>query len=159
MVLSNDFQDQIKCKVIDFNSQEQLESLDLRRRILRKPLGIDFDEDDLKLEKDEIHIAAFLNSKLVGILLFKVRHEDGKQILKMRQVAVDEEVQGLGVGSVMVRFSEQWAIGHGYDVINLHARKTAVEFDHRLGYQTTGDEFQEVGIPHYKMFKILNPMD
>jgi predicted GNAT family N-acyltransferase len=37
----------------------------------------------------------------------------------------------------------------------MHARKTAVPFYERIGYQVAGEEFLEVGIPHYEMRKLL----
>jgi predicted GNAT family N-acyltransferase len=37
----------------------------------------------------------------------------------------------------------------------MHARKTAMGFYEKLGYEKIGDEFTEVTIPHYKMEKRL----
>jgi predicted GNAT family N-acyltransferase len=37
----------------------------------------------------------------------------------------------------------------------MHARKNAVGFYEKMGYQVTGDEFTELTIPHYIMEKQL----
>jgi predicted GNAT family N-acyltransferase len=37
----------------------------------------------------------------------------------------------------------------------MHARKSAVGFYEKLGYEIEGDEFEEVTIPHYEMQKTL----
>jgi len=37
----------------------------------------------------------------------------------------------------------------------LNARKTAVGFYEKLGYEKIGEEFPEINIPHYKMRKIM----
>lgn len=41
----------------------------------------------------------------------------------------------------------------GADRVTLHAQKTVEEFYRRLGYETTGDVFEEVGIPQVAMVK------
>ena len=43
----------------------------------------------------------------------------------------------------------------GFVSLSLHARSIAVGFYEKLGYETVGDEFIEVSIPHRKMAKRL----
>jgi hypothetical protein len=38
----------------------------------------------------------------------------------------------------------------------MHARKTAVGFYEKQGYEILGDEFLEVSVPHYEMRKKLS---
>jgi len=66
----------------------------------------------------------------------------------MRQVAVSDKHQGLGIGRAMVEFSERFARENGYGKISMHARDTAVGFYLRLGYEVEGEPFEEVTIPH-----------
>ena len=75
--------------------------------------------------------------------------------LKMRQVAVDPEFQSKKIGSQLIQFSEEFAVGKGFSIIELHARKTAFDFYQKLKYHCISDEFLEVGIPHYKMKKTI----
>lgn len=112
-----------------------------------------FDKTDLEKEYEDFHIAAYFNKKLVGILLLKPTGNN--EIIKMRQVAVDVQHQGKGVGKELVKFSEQFALNKGFKKIELNARETAVPFYLSLGYSIEGRSFYEVGIPHKKMFKIL----
>lgn len=140
----------LNCKVIDFGSEEQRASISLRRDVLRTPLGLDFTKEELESESDQVHIACFHGNTLTGILLFV---KSGSDVLKMRQVAVDEKLQDSGVGRAMVLFAEKWANDNGYHHILLNARETAVPFYLKLGYERIGDMFSEVGIPHYRMTK------
>ena len=73
----------------------------------------------------------------------------------MRQVAVLFKFQSEGVGKKMVEVFEQLSKSKGLNSIVLHARETAVSFYKKLGYTTEGDQFEEVGIPHWKMSKLL----
>ncbi|MCB9251561.1 MAG: GNAT family N-acetyltransferase [Flavobacteriales bacterium] len=125
----------------------------MRERVLRIPLGLKFTEEELRAENTEYHIIAKLNDTLIGVLLLKPVGTNG--ILKMRQVAVDPEVQGKGIGSEMVKFSEDFARSKNFVRMELHARETAVPFYLREGYILTGQPFTEVGIPHRKMYKEL----
>ncbi len=121
--------------------------------VLRKPLGLQFNEEDLQKEYLDYHIAAYIDGNLVGILLLKPA--ETPQVIKMRQVAVDSSIQGHGVGKAMVKYSEVFVKEKGFTSIELHARETAVPFYLSLNYNIIGDRFEEVGIPHFKMVKVL----
>ena len=125
----------VVCQLLEFGSDDYKKSIDLRRKVLRKPLGLDFTANDLSAEHNQFHFALFYNDQLVGILLLKTMKDIGPSILKMRQVAIDPEFQGDGLGSTLVKFSEQWAIESGFKTIELNARKTAVPFYLNLNYQ------------------------
>jgi len=140
----------IEIKEIAFGDEDYKKEIELRYIILRKPLGLNYTEEQLAAEKDEFHFAAFDGDKLVGCLLMKAI---GNDEIKMRQVAVDEDYQGKGVGKSLVLFSEKFAAENGFSLITLHARKTAVPFYEKLGYKIVGEEFIEVTLPHFKMKK------
>lgn len=143
----------LSVKVIQYGSLDYEREIQLRNRVLREPLGITLSENDLFQDKDDIHIAAFSDEALVGCLLLKPQP---KALVKMRQVAVDPSHQGKGVGRLLVEYSEIIALQSGFEAIVLNARETAVPFYLSLGYQTEGERFQEVGIPHFKMRKSIS---
>lgn len=143
---------QIINRVLEFGSEAQRLSVELRFEVLRKPLGLNFDPSDLAREGEDYHLASFIDSKIVGILLLK---PVSKETVKMRQVAVKTDSQNKGIGKSLVRFAEEFAQKKGYTTMQLNARKTALPFYLALEYQTLGDEFHEVGIPHLKMEKNL----
>jgi predicted GNAT family N-acyltransferase len=140
----------MSCQILVFQSPLQLASIALRRKVLRIPLGLDFTQQELDEEHHQIHVAYIADHQVLGVLLLNPQDE---QLLKMRQVAVEPNQQGQGIGKAMVGFSEQWAKENGFNTITLHARKTAVPFYLNLAYTIEGAEFEEVGVPHYKMFK------
>lgn len=143
------------CIPIDFGTPEYDECVRLRYEILRKPLDRVFYEEDLALEYDSIHIACYDHRSLdiVGCLILK---PVGNSILKMRQVAISDGVQGKGVGTIMVQYAEAHASRLGFVKIELHARATAVNFYIKNKYKKQGKVFQEVGIDHLYMFKMLD---
>ncbi len=139
-------------KTIPHNSLEYDNAVALRYDILRKPLGLFYTLEQLEAEKNEYHFAAFKEEMVIGsISLVPVN----KDLIKMRQFAVKEELQKKGIGTQLILHCEEWAKENGYKEIVLHARLTAVPFYKKLNYTTIGDEFTEVGLPHYKMMKKL----
>jgi len=142
------------CSFIDFGTPEFDEALRLRYDILRKPLNLEFDTEDIAKEYDSFHIACYdqRSNELHGILILKPIDD---HTLKMRQVAVSASAQSKGVGTFMVQASENFATAKKYKKIELHARKTSVDFYLKNGYSSEGDIFQEVGIDHQAMYKVL----
>ena len=139
--------------LIPFASPAYDESVALRDQVLRKPLGLEFTPEGLAEEYNQYHIAAFdQEANLIAILLLKPVEE---ATFKMRQVAVDPSWQKKGVGQKLVLYAEQFAKEKACQRIEMNARLEAVPFYEKLGYQRFGRKFKEVGIPHYKMKKVL----
>lgn len=124
----------------------------LRYAVLRQPLGLTFTPEQLAVENTQFHLAAWRGGELVGILLLQPH---GAHQVQMRQVAVLPQLQGTGIGRLLVEESERFAKAKGFGLMVLHARDTAVPFYTRLGYTLIGDGFTEVTIPHHKMQKEL----
>jgi len=138
---------------IEFGTPQFDEALRLRESHLRKPLGLSFEIEDIILDYLEYHFGLYSKGILAGCLSFRPLE---KAILKMRQVVIDTPFQEKGLGSIMVKESERWAKLKGVSKIELNARKTALSFYKRLDYEVIGSEFKEVGIPHFKMFKMIH---
>lgn len=139
-------------KIIDHGSAEYNEMIRLRDDILRRPLGLSFSQEELDKEKEEILIAAFEEDKMLGCCML-VREDQG--IVRLRQMAVSNNLQGKGIGRALMIFAENIARDRGFRKLVMHARKTAVGFYERLGYEIASEEFQEVTIPHFSMEKRL----
>ncbi len=142
----------VECKAVSHGSEAYKETVGLRNVLLRKPLGLEFSEDDLAKEADSHHLAAYREGQLVACLVLLPK---GEGVVKMRQVATAIPWQGKGIGQQLVRFSEEYAQAQGYTKIELHARLTAVSFYDKMQYQKKGGIFEEVSIPHQKMYKLL----
>jgi GNAT superfamily N-acetyltransferase len=125
----------------------------LRETVLRKPIGLSLLQEDLSEETGDCIFGAIENGVLVGCLFIRPLPE-GKG--KLRQMAVDPDYQGRGIGAALLEAAETYALDQGMLFLELHARETAVEFYTKAGYHISGDRFTEVGIPHLKMIKSLS---
>lgn len=139
-------------KQIYHGSKDYAQMVKLRYELMRKPLGLNFTDEELAREKDDILIGAFDEDTIIGCcLLTKVN----AQCTRMRQMAVQKNRQGMGIGESMIQFAENIARDKGFKILMMHARETAIGFYERYGYKVKGDEFIEVNIPHRLMEKRL----
>jgi predicted GNAT family N-acyltransferase len=139
-------------KIIDHGSPEYHQMLRLRSDILRKPLGLSFSQEELDKEKEEILIGAFDDEKMLGCCMLV---KEDPNIVRLRQMAVSNNLQGKGIGRALMGFAENIARDRGFKKLVMHARKTAVGFYEHLGYEVISEEFFEVTIPHFIMEKVL----
>lgn len=139
-------------KIIDHGTKEYQQMVQLRNDILRKPLGLTFTPEELEKEKDEILIAAFEEDKMLGCCMLITLDP---ATVRLRQMAVLNTVQGKGIGRALMIFAENIARDRGFRKMTMHARQSALGFYEKLGYQVSGDQFEEVSIPHYIMEKAL----
>jgi len=139
-------------KQIDYGSEEYIKMVALRNQILRKPLGLEYSDDELAQEKKETLIAAFEEDEILGCCVLS---NIGNGRYRLRQMAVKNEVQGKGIGASIMSFAETIAKDKGFKFMVLHARETAVGFYEKFGYKVVGDVFIEVNLPHYLMEKEL----
>ena len=138
-------------KIIPYNSPDWTKAVRLRERILREPLGSKFSEDELKEEKNHIHIAGFELNEVVATAVLVPEADQ----MKMQRVAVLESLRNQNIGSQMMLFCEDIAKEKAIKIIYCHARDSAVNFYARNSYQKVGEYFDEDGIPHLKMVKEL----
>ena len=139
-------------KIIDHGSNEYRQMIKLRDDILRKPLGLGFTSQELEKEKDNMLIGAFEDDDMLGCCMLV---EENPETVRLRQMAVLNDLQGKGIGRALMNFAENLGRDRGYKIMSMHARKNAVGFYEKMGYKITSDEFTEITIQHYVMEKRL----
>ncbi|RYY99387.1 MAG: GNAT family N-acetyltransferase [Chitinophagaceae bacterium] len=139
-------------KIIDHGSPEYDQMVKLREDILRRPLGMQLDAEELEQEKNNILMAAYEDDQMLGCCMLV---EEAPDTVRLRQMAVLNDLQGKGIGKALMTFAENLARDRGYKRITMHARKNALGFYEKMGYRKQGQEFEEITIPHYVMEKAL----
>ncbi|OFE13073.1 hypothetical protein PHACT_07910 [Pseudohongiella acticola] len=125
----------------------------LRQAVLRTPLGLTLDIRERTAEVGHRHFALITESNDLAACISVVPMTEGHA--KLRQMAVNENMQGAGLGRELITRVESLLARQGICHLHMHARDTAIGFYTRLGYQVEGDPFVEVTIPHVKMTKTL----
>ncbi len=139
-------------KILDHGSNEYRQMIKLRDEMLRKPLGLGFTDEEIEEEKDNMLIGAFEEDDMLGCCMLV---EENPSMVRLRQMAVLNDLQGKGIGRALMNFAENLARDRGYKILSMHARKNAVGFYEKMGYKIAGTEFTEITIPHYVMEKQL----
>ena len=96
------------------------------------------------------HLLLLSDETPVGAL--RCRNPGGGTVQLQRFCILKEYRKG-GLGRQAVRLIEEHYRQNGIELIELDAKFEVHGFYKKSGYQTTGQPFEEVGIPHIKMTK------
>ncbi len=124
---------------------------ELRRAVLLDPFSIDHDAARVD-DAESLHFGIFERGRCMACLFLVPRQGDAVQ---MRQVAVAIDSQRHGLGRRLVEFAEVAAQERGFRKVFAHARHTAIAFYSSLGYDIVGEPFEQVGIEHRLVERVL----
>ena len=129
----------------------------VRNPVLRPEQPIEsciFEGDDLETTS---HFGLFINDELIGVVsvfknnssIFNVENQ-----FQIRGMALLQQHQKKGYGTLLVKHCERFIISQKSNLIWFNARKNAVPFYEKLGYNKIGNPFSiaDIGI-HYVMKK------
>jgi predicted GNAT family N-acyltransferase len=111
------------------------------------PLDIERDAEDATA----LHVLAEDHGQIVGAGRLVLDGEVGV----LGRLSVLPAARGRGIGVALVEKIERLARDHGSRAVEMHAQVPVRSFYERLGYQAYGDEYDEAGIPHISMRKIV----
>ncbi len=145
-----------KMEVVLAKTEEELAScLKVRRTVFIEEKGVDpkieIDEFD-SLNADCEHFAVFENGKAIGT--FRVRKVDGKTV-RLQRFCFLASVRKNGCGKKALEFLEDYYREKGISKITADAKFDVSEFYVRCGYKVVSDVFEEAGIPHVKIEKLI----
>ena len=95
-------------KPIEYGSAEYLETLELRNRVMRIPLGLDIHKEDFSHESASAIIGSFDGGQLLGVGVMS--HKD---VFKVEYLCVDFHLQGSGIGGELLDRMEAMAAERG----------------------------------------------
>ena len=99
-----------------------------------------------EFEEESTHFLVFKHDKAVAT----ARHRKTKSGYKLERFAVLESMRGKGYGHIVLKaILEDLKSFKG--VIYMHAQSEVLPFYKKMGFITSGHEFEEAGIMHYKM--------
>ena len=125
----------------------------LRWQVLRRPLGLPLGSEAFPFEHESLHLVLVERGEVVGCVLF---HPDEPSGGRLFQMAVHEDLHRQGYGARLVKRLEARLMELGVRHVHLHARASVAGFYAALGYTPFGDPYEEVGIPHVSMERLLN---
>ena len=127
------------------NDQEKELVLSIRKIVFIKELNI---PEHMEIDDNEdlaTYVLANIGSEYVGT----ARWRDTDSGIKLERFAVLSEYRSYGVGTAMTKFILN-ELDHS-KLIYLNAQESAISFYEKLGFDSVGPKFNEVGIAHQKM--------
>lgn len=138
---------------IEYGTKEYKDTLELRNKVMRKPLGLDIHKEDFSWEKECVIIGAFEDENMLGVGVMSNKDD----VYKVEYVCVDSDIQSRGIGGKLLDYLEKTAAEKNGKRICLDARVSAKEFYLRHGYEAVGEVFllDYAPVEHIVMEKTL----
>jgi predicted GNAT family N-acyltransferase len=128
--------------------QAQSQAYPIRLAVFVKEQGV---PEELELDEEDPlawHAIAKLNGQVIGTARLK---KDGK----IGRMAVIQAYRRQGVASAMMNVLLKFGRQHGINQFYLHAQIEALPFYERFGFVANGPVFNEAGIAHQIMRKVI----
>jgi predicted GNAT family N-acyltransferase len=133
------------------SDQERQFAYSLRSSVFVVEQGVPEDMELDEYDPNAVHVVAKKDNKIIGTGRY-VAEETKARIGRM---AVDKEYRGKGVGTGVLKKLEEVASSQGLKESYLHSQLHARDFYLKHGYVERGEEFDEAGIAHIEMYKLL----
>ena len=136
----------IEIKKILFDEKNNLEKcFQIRKEVFVKEQKCD-PRDEYENEEDSTHFLLIDDNTPVAT----ARYRQTKNGIKMERFAVLKEMRGKGYGLLILNHMIA-DLSNNKLVKYLHAQVQVVGFYEKVGFKKIGEQFDEVGIMHYKM--------
>jgi predicted GNAT family N-acyltransferase len=115
------------------------------------PAELEADEFDEEATHWLLTLPETQESLATGRLLSYQEACQTRPVAKIGRIAVSQSCRGQGLGQRLMREILAHAQLAGYDQAILDAQTRAMPFYEKLGFVKEGFEFEEAGLPHYRM--------
>jgi predicted GNAT family N-acyltransferase len=113
------------------------------------PAELEADEYD----EDAIHLLLLDGEKAIGTARLV---DKGNGVVKIGRVAVLPAYRGKGLGNQLMWFALDIAHENDFRLVILDSQTYAIPFYEKLGFTAEGPEFDDAGIPHRRMKRVLS---
>lgn len=142
--------------VFKIENQEQLKkAFQVRQEVFVQEQNVSREEEYDQFEESATH---FLATDDKGVAYGTARWRETEKGIKLERFAVKKDRRGEGVGSMLLEsVLEDIAVQHEGNpiLLYLHAQVTALPLYEKFGFQKEGEPFEECGLQHYKMSRML----
>jgi len=136
------------------------EIMDLRVRVLRKgtpTTHCSYPEDEYP---DVVHLGITRDHGAVATSTWFAKEcpeVPGRSAMQLKGMAVDDALQGSGLGALLVETGLAHARQRGAEVVWARARDSALGFYERLGFDAVGDGFIDgpTAMPHHIVVRFV----
>jgi len=139
----------VQCSVVPLD-----EVVPLRHQVLRPGLPRETAIFAGDHDASTRHFAALIGTRVVCCASLMTSAWEGEPAWQLRGMATAPELQGTGLGAILLRHIDSFVLAHPPRMLWCNARLAAVGFYQKSGWIVCSDQFiiEDVG-PHHKMTK------
>lgn len=126
-------------------------AMDLRRAVFVDEQRVESELEFDGLDADALHMVGLEDDEVVGVLRMLT---EGDRV-RIGRMAVRRDRRRAGIGAALAAGALACARRQGASQADVHAQTRAADFYARLGFEVVGEEFEEAGIPHLEMSRVL----
>ena len=134
----------VNVKIVETYDEKEF-VISIRRIVFIQELNI---PEHMEIDDNE-DLATYVLAKVEGKNVGTARWRETNSGIKLERFAVLNQYRSYGVGTAMTKFILKQL--DQSKLIYLNAQKSAISFYEKLGFDSTGSMFDEVGIAHQKM--------
>lgn len=143
--------------IVKIEEQSQLEkALRIREEVFVEEQNVPKEEEYDEHDKTATHFLAVDNE---GNAFGTARWRRTDNSIKLERFAILKDVRGKGIGSMLLEsLLEDIAVqnsANGPVQLYLHAQTSALPLYEKFGFQKEGQAFEECGIEHFRMSRML----
>jgi YbgC/YbaW family acyl-CoA thioester hydrolase len=129
----------------------------VRKEVFVHEQGIPESEEWDAQDTAAMHAVVYnrLNMPLATGRLLVAGPEHGQKVAQIGRMATQRALRGAGLGRSVLDALVQSAVARGDREVILHAQRSAAPFYATAGFTQRGEPFDEVGIPHIEMAKLI----
>ncbi len=132
-------------------NRETIQSI--RQQVFQVEQGIDPELEFDGQDETADHLIADWDGQPVGTARLRALDRDR---FKIERLAVLSIARGRGIGKKLMQTALETAGDRGAREVVIHAQAYIKSLHQKLGFEQVGEPFEEAGIPHVKMRKILS---
>ena len=135
---------EVNVKIVESDNEKE-SVISIRRIVFIQELNI---PEHMEIDDNE-DLATYVLAKVEGKNVGTARWRETNSGIKLERFAVLNQYRSYGVGTAMTKFILKQL--DQSKLIYLNAQESAISFYEKLGFDSTGSMFDEVGIAHQKM--------
>jgi predicted GNAT family N-acyltransferase len=142
-------------EIVEARTRAELEQgFAIRRAVFVEEQGVNQTLEFDPRDDDARHLLALRAGEPLGTL--RLRWLEGGRIVKIERVAVLARERGGGIGHALLDAAVALARANGAGAALLHAQMSVQAFYEKLGFIAVGPAFEEDGISHVAMRRLLS---
>lgn len=128
----------------------------IRKRVFIDEQDCSPDEEWDGYDDTSRHVLGWIDGEAVATARWRTVPYNEEIVAKLERFAVLPDHRGQGYGTQLVRSVLQDARRAGFDTFLVHAQSHLENWYEGLGFHSTGQPFEEAGIPHVAMLRQEN---